>query len=255
MFETFNCPAIYVGNHAVMSLYASNRTTGLVVDSGFEVTNTVPVYEGKALSHGILRVHVGGKNMTSSLSKLLSDRGYPFTSSAEIEIVNDIKAKLCYVALDFEQEMKTATSSSSLEKIYELPDGQLIPINSERFKCTEGMFQPSVLGLGDAGIHVNTYNSIMKCDEETRKDLYANIVLSGGNTMPSGFADRMKKEISAMAPSTMPINVIAPPERKHAAWIGGSIFASLSSFQQSRISKQEYYENGPSSVHRCSGEN
>merc|ERR1739838_1303646 len=94
------------------------------------------------------------------------------------------------------------------------------------------------LGMESCGIHETTYNSIMKCDVDIRKDLYANTVLSGGTTMFPGIADRMKKEI------------IDPPERKYSVWIGGSILASLPTFQQIWISKQEYDECGPSIVHR-----
>uniref|UniRef100_A0AAQ4PB91 Uncharacterized protein n=1 Tax=Gasterosteus aculeatus aculeatus TaxID=481459 RepID=A0AAQ4PB91_GASAC len=135
-------------------------------------------------------------------------------------------------------------------KSYELPDGQVITIGNERFRCPEALFQPSFLGMESAGIHETTYNSIMKCDVDIRKDLYANTVLSGGTTMYPGIADRMQKEITALAPPTMKIKIIAPPERKYSVWIGGSILASLSTFQQMWISKQEYDESGPSIVHR-----
>uniref|UniRef100_A0A4W5QVC5 Actin, epsilon 1 n=1 Tax=Hucho hucho TaxID=62062 RepID=A0A4W5QVC5_9TELE len=89
-----------------------------------------------------------------------------------------------------------------------------------------------------------------KCDIDIRKDLYANNVLSGGTTMYPGIGDRMQKEITALAPSTMKIKMIAPPERKYSVWIGGSILASLSTFQAMWISKDEYEEAGPSIVHR-----
>ena len=251
-FETFKCPYFYVSIQAVLSLYAAGRTTGIVVDSGDGVTHTVPIYEGYSIPHAVLKMMLAGRDLTQYLLKILTETGWNFTTTAESEIVREIKEKLCFVALDYYQAMADSTKSSMYEKSYTLPDGEVLKVGNERFRCPELLFNPSLEGKEDLGMHKLTYESIKKCDRDVQRDLYANIILSGGSTMFDGLDERLKKEIVAMAPKEMEnvVSILAMPERKFSVWIGGSIISSLSTFQPMWITKQEYEEAGPQVVHR-----
>ncbi|XP_019253290.1 PREDICTED: actin-104-like isoform X2 [Nicotiana attenuata] len=251
MFETFYVPALYVAIQAVLSLYARGRLTGIVLNSGTSVSQTVPIYEGHALPHAISRLNLGGRHLTDYLVKILAESAFPFSSYMKERTAYDMKKTIAYVAVDFEQEIEKAKNcSKSVEKGYELPDRQVINIGAARFCCPEVLFQPSLVGMEAKGIHEKIYNSIMRFDIDIRKDLFSNIVLSGGSTMFPGIAERMSKEITALAPSSMKTNVIAPPERMYSAWIGGSVLASISSFKNWLITKGEYDEFGPSILHK-----
>ena len=238
MFETFNVPAMYVAIQAVLSLYSSGRTTGIVMDAGDGVSHTVPIYEGYALPHAILRINLAGRDLTEYLQKILSESGIDLVTTAEKEIVRDIKEKA------------NAAASSSGHQPYQLPDGQVITIADQLFRCPEALFDPTLIGMEPGGVHDYTFNSINKCDIDIRSELYNNICLSGGTTMFRGLQDRMQKEITALAPTGNKIRVLAPEERKYSVWIGGSILSSLTTFEQMLIAKSEYDENGPEIVHR-----
>lgn len=252
MFETFNVPCVYVAVQAVMALYSTGRTTGTVFDCGDGVSHTVPVYEGYWLPHATQRMNLAGRDLTRHLNRILTERGYSFTTTAEMEIIRDIKEKLAYVALDFEQELQESETSNKCEELYMLPDGQSICVANERFRCPEVLFNPSMLGMDVVGIHKSIYKCITKCDVDIRKDLLENILLSGGSTLLPGMGERLHKEISTLVNPHEPgrVKVISPDNRKYAVWSGSAVLAGLSSFPQMCISMQEYYETGPDIVHR-----
>ncbi|XP_028922218.1 actin-85C-like [Ornithorhynchus anatinus] len=248
MFEGFSVPAMHVAVQAALALYASARTTGVVADSGDGVTHTVPIYEGYCLPHAVCRLDLAGRDITEYFMRLLLEGGYSFVSTAEREIVRDIKEKLCYVALDPASAMKR--KPREILKEYKLPDGNIISIGNQLFRAPEALFVPAHLGLEAPGVHRMIFNSIMKCDMDVRRNLYSNILLSGGSTLFRGLDERVLKEMQAQAPREMPVRIIAPPERKYCVWIGASILACLSSFRPMWVTLEDYKDFGPAAVHR-----
>jgi len=253
-FEEYKVAGAYLVIQAMLSLYASGRTTGLVYDSGDGVTHTVPIYEGYCMNHSTKRLDLAGRTLTTRMSVLLTKIGITLTTSAEKEIVRDIKEKLCYVAQNGPAEETTLYNANPEEynKSYELPDGRIITITDARFMCPEALFDPNLIGMEDAGVHQQVVDTITGCDMDVRRELFRAIVCSGGTTMFSGIGARMTEEIKRIVAASITIKVVLPPERKYSVWIGGSILCSLSSFQTQWVTRAEYEEQGPSiALTRC----
>nr|CAD7415467.1 unnamed protein product [Timema poppensis] len=245
-FETFNVPALFVSMQAVLSLYATGRTTGVVLDSGDGVTHAVPIYEGFAMPHSIMRVDIAGRDVSRYLRLLLRKEGVNFRTTAEFEIVRTIKEKACYLANNPLKEETVETEKFQ----YVLPDGSTLDIGPARFRAPEVLFRPDLIGEEYEGIHEVLMYAIRKSDLDLRKVLYMNIVLSGGSTLFKGFGDRLLSEIRKIAPKEIKIKISAPQERLYSTWIGGSILASLDTFKKMWISKREYDEEGQRAIHR-----
>eukprot|EP00941_MAST-03F_sp_MAST-3F-sp1_P002521 g2521.t1 len=252
LFETFNVPAMYVGMQAVLSLYAAGRTTGCVLDYGHGASHTVPVYEGYALPHSIRKETVVGEDITQYLKELLHEKGYHFSTLAELEVIRELKDRMTYVALDYEKEMvRTKEDLRLIEKRYELPDGSVLHLGEERFKCAETFFKPSLLGKTEAlSIHESVVKCIENCEFSIRKTLYDNITICGGSTLFPNFDLRLQSELASSAPPSTVLSVVAAPERKYSAWIGGSILSSLETFGVMWVRKEEFEETGAVIVHR-----
>ncbi|XP_030837894.1 actin-5 [Strongylocentrotus purpuratus] len=247
MFEKFGAKGFHVCTQGVLSHCAAGRTMSVMLDIGDGVISVVPVFEGYIITPAVHQVNFGGRDLTQHMMKMLNDRGYSFVTTAEREVVREIKEKVCYIAQDFEKEM---LGSSALTKTYTLPDLHDITLGNEIFRVPEILFQPSLADRDHASVHKLVYDAIMKCDIDLRVHLYCNVFLVGGSTMFPGFQERLQKELSAMFPQKAKVRVNAPPERKYTVWIGGSILASLSNFKESWITKKEYDEHGPSVVHK-----
>lgn len=254
MFEKFSTPSIYIGNQAVLSLFASGRKTGCVFDAGYGVSNIVPVHEGYALKDSASCLDFSGKELTEYLMKILNERGYSLVTTAAREVGSRVKEAVGYVALDFDKELKLYRESDKFNRDFELPDGTIITLGNERFMCSEPLFQPSFLLLEAPGVHEKIYYSIKRSDTSLQKDLYENIILSGGTTMFDGIDQRIEKEVQNLAPYDIKVKVDAPPERIHSGWIGGSMLASLSSFKDMCMTIEEYKEFGVSLIHSKCGD-
>jgi centractin len=239
LFDQFNVPAVYMSIQAVLSLYASGRTTGIVLDAGDGVSHAVPVYEGFAIPSSIRRMDVAGRDVTENMQLLLRKSGHVFHTSAEKEIVRVMKEKISYVSLEPKKEEKEYASGvwkqEKKDIEYILPDGNKVRIGPERFRAPEIMFDPELIGLEYPGIHQMVVDAINRTDMDLRKNLFGNIVLSGGSTLTKGFGDRLLHEVQRLAVKDMRIKIFAPPERKYSTWIGGSILAGLSTFRKVSI--------------------
>lgn len=254
MFEKFNVPYLFVSLPSFLALFASGRTTGIVVDCGAGVTHAVPIWEGNALPSAITRIDCAGHDLTAYLLKIINERGQTLQSGAEMELCREMKEKFGYVAKKFDVEMQYArTSPQAVAQTYALPDGRTLELVNEHFRCAEALFQPAVIGQEGKGIHEITYQAIMRAPVDLRLPLYNNIVLTGGSTCFRGLPDRMRVEMIKAAPLSVGSNVtvFADDKRKHQAFTGASIFASiLSAYSSMWVSKDEYREQGTAAVRR-----
>jgi centractin len=252
-FETLRAPALYWTAPAVLSLYASGRTTGVVLDVGEGVTHAVPVYEGLALQHSVVRSHVAGRAVTAALQRALArSAGLHLTTTAEADFVRQMKQDVCYLTPTPEETLlgKDVSSSSmtgsggAVTTQYQLPDGQVITLGRERTKTPSILFDPSLIGSEEPGAADVLCNAIAKSDLELRPKLWQQVVLSGGSTLTPGFGDRLLYECKHRAPSHARLRISAPPERQTSAFTGGSILASLATFSSLVVTQAQYEEQG-----------
>lgn len=228
MFNNHNVPELALEMQGAPALFASGRTTGIVVDIGDAQTSVVPVVEGRVFRDGIETLDVAGKHITDFLATMLVRRRNHFGKHFGLDkrrFAADIKEKLTYVALDYDEELEEASFSDNFMKLYEMPDGETITVSMERLRAPEILFKPSFIGNDADGVHKVIEKSIEHCDADIRKEMWGNIVLTGGSTLFPGFPDRLQKELLKLAPVSMKVKVIAPPERLYTNWIGSSMLA------------------------------
>jgi actin, other eukaryote len=249
LFETFDVKGFYLAAPPRLAHMSSGRNTAFVIDIGDTVTETMAITDGYSIESAIQRFNFGGRDITNYLIKLMTGRGYYFSSSADFINAKKIKEQLGCVSMDFNKDINDGLCSDKFEKTYELPDQNVLTIGTERFKSFEALFNPSLVSKEFPGVHQIIQNGIQRTDIDLRSMFYGNILVSGGTSMIGYFTDRLDLEIHKLAPTNSKVKIVAPPERKYSTWIGGSILASLSTFQKCFISKDEYEENGPGIIH------
>ncbi|XP_030041981.1 actin-related protein T2-like [Microcaecilia unicolor] len=248
MFETLKVPAMYLSVQAILALYESANTTGLVLDCGDGITHAVPVFEGYCLPHAVSKLHIAGKDINDYLKKLLSDSGHSLDCTSNKDVVNEIKEQLCYVAVDPCEEL--GKKANEICRNFELPDGNTIQISYQLFRAPEILFSPSSFGAESPGVHKMVFHSVMMCDTDIHSTLYENMVLAGGSSVFPGFQERMLKELQLQTPSDVSVRVVETPDRKISAWVGASLITSLTSFRPMWVTNSDYKEFGPTVVQR-----
>ncbi len=243
LFNKFNVPSIYMANKGVLALYATGRETGTVVHSEYGMSYIITVYRGYILPGAVFQVDIGGIDLADYTSASLKNKGIDVSR----EVAADMNNKLGYLVLDTREEMQKPVSSISKSYTH---NGKQITVGQERFLAPELLFQPSLGGIESNGIHETTYNSIMKCEVDTRRELYANIILSGSNTMFPGIKERMEFNITELASSTMKVVVTALPDRGLLPWKGVKVLSPLLAQYNMWVSKAEFDSKGSAIIHQ-----
>ena len=245
MFETFKVKGYYSSIQAVLALFSLGKTTGVVWDAGEGVSHTVSIYEGYGLPHAIQRSDISGTDLTNYCEKLFLNAGVP-KESLDQAAIQMLKEQVCHVSIDYQatiqEEIKPVAAT--------LPDGTQIKAGIERIQVPEALFDPTMLNSKCIGVHQGIFNSIDNCQPDVRRELYSNIILTGGTTMFRGLPERIEKEVVALAQPSMKVKVIATPGRRNSVWLGGSILAALDAFPQMCVTQNEYKEEGAQIVHR-----
>jgi len=256
MLDTYGFDACAVSIQAILVLYSQGLLTGVVVDSGDGVTHIVPVYDGMCPTKLIKRLDVAGRHVTRYMVKLLQLRGYNMNRTADFDTVRDIKEKHCYVGYDLDVEKRLALETTTLMQTYELPDGRVIKIGSERYEAPEVLFNPHLLDMESFGMAEMLFNCINEADMDLRADFYKHIVLSGGSTMYPGLPSRLERDIKNLYLKNVlkgdesrlkkfKLNIEDPPQRKHMVYLGGSVLADIMKDKpEFWISKEEWAEQG-----------
>ncbi len=260
VFNRLNIPKAYFSVGELLSLYANQQTTGVVVGIGAYSTRIIPIYEGYIISHGVSIRNNAGKNVVSRLESYIVEQGtkIPKTSNERFQMKKNIRLaseELCYVSRDLIEERQNWSSSDKYNKSMSISDNSYVKLDEIRYKAPEILFENEILDIlknpGDLTDAI--IESIQRCDKSLTKKLYANIMFVGGGTLYKGFGNRITKSLKDKVPEHLAFNVTIEDNRLISGWIGGSILSGMKIFEERNlwVSKAEYEEKGSSAVDRC----
>lgn len=246
LLENLLCEAGCLLEQSILSLYSYGATSGIIVDIG-DRTDIIPIADGYKIESGVTKLKIGGATVTDSLRRLSTEYGLRYFSDVEFYITRLIKEKIGFVSQDFGTDLEHCTADAASYKRaldvtqYHLPDRKnVIAMDSPLFRGLEGFFQPSLWGMDIPSIPESVLKAIQACDVDRRREMSRSIFLSGGATLATGFQERLEQELTAIAPSSYTVQVQASVSRHHAAFLGAAVLASLDSFQDSWITKEDF---------------
>ena len=247
-FETFHVPQLQIVSEQQCVAYANGRINAIVIDFGLTSVRVAIVINGAILDGSLIQINVGGRDVTDYQMKLMTERGYSFTTTAERDIVRDIKEKLGYAVSDIKDALGNFKTTN--EKTYEMPDGQCVTLGSESFRINEVFFAPSIIGKDCLSLQNAVAVAISRVSPSLRSNLLANIIFSGGPACTPNLKSRLVAELNKVLPINLrsSIKVRVAPEAKYASWIGASILSDLSvstSNYQRYLTQADYDAYGP----------
>jgi len=270
MFETFNVPGLCIAVQAVLALAASFTSTGAsgrpltgtVIDSGDGVTHVIPVADGYVIGSNIKSIPIAGRDLTLFTQQMMRDRGEVMPPELSLDIARRAKEQYAYTCSDIAKEFAKHDADpgkyvKALEGVHSKTGMPYrVEVGHERFLAPEVFFHPEIYSSDFTKPLPEVVDSVIAtCPIDTRRNLYKNIVLSGGSTMYKDMGRRLQRDVKRLVDARMAqsnkgaavdVNVLSHPMQRFAVWFGGSVCASSSDFYTSCFTKADYEEYGAS---------
>ena len=241
LFEKYGVPGLAFGSQPQLSLFSFSFTTGVILESGHDVSQICAVVDGNSIPSSFLRSNFGGRDVSDYLGRLLKMKGFEFVSDSEKLILNKIKQK--YIMCQILEEDKTFQ--------YKLPDSRIVEIDLKDYNASKVMFNPSLVGKKCLGLDKMVETCIERVNLDLRDCLCDNIKLTGGNCLMRNFSQVMHTILHSTLNKYKRVNAKAYQNNCTISnWNGGNIIAGLGIFKDLLITKKEWDEKGKDIVNK-----